>query len=336
MRKFILLGASALVQIILANRLTFPSVMEGDQFDFHHNTDPTTNLAIACSIPGVHPLDRYKTECFFAQNQLDIYINEGIFALTDEDLDKCQLIQPNMHTHSASNSNIEQFFTSFTLQEGCQIFLQETMLGDRADDEDSSRNPLDITNHYGCFCSFGVNMDFGKGKPQNELDQICRNSYHNYYCMKESDPECVNFDTYYIATIRKERWEMESDCDLFNEALQSRYEWTDEQLECARNRCLIDSEFTISALGLVFTSGFQFDNSYLWPEQGGTFDRERECRANGGRNLENASVCCGEYPDRAPRDTNFWACCGSDMGNPYKPAFDECCADGSVHNIGLC
>jgi len=304
-----------------------------------------TPLAIACTVPGVQPLDRYKTECFFAQNQLDIFVNQGNFALTDEE---CQLIHQDHET--TDDIMIENFFTDFTLQEGCQMFLQETLPGDRggrrrdrnrnpnSEEQEEPANPLEITNYYGCFCSFGLNMDFGKGKPQNDLDRICRTSYHNYQCMKETNPSCVNFDTYYIATVKKDQWEIETDCDLFNGALQARYEWTDEELECARSRCRIDSEFTISALGLAFTDGYQFDTSYKWPEQGGTFDRETVCRASGGSDRLDGSVCCGSYPDRAPRDINVWACCGTDInsdGNPYKPAFEDCCTEtGTVVDIG--
>jgi len=294
----------------------------------------SSEMQIACHADlTLNVLQRLGKQCDFAAYQLKAYADNGDFDLDGQD---CELL--NYETHSTVE--IHDFFTAKDIDSFCQDL--DRGRGNRRrqrqrEEEEEDENPLDIIQNYGCYCSFADNLTFGKGPAKNSLDELCRNSFWNYSCMRETDPSCINLSIYYVATVRKDDWEIEADCDLFNQALQQIHGWDNQQLECARSRCRIDSEFFLDVMAIALTNGYAFEEEYRWDSAGGTFDKEVGCSTNGGKQLNPESECCGSYPYRGPFNLAMWQCCrtnGNTNGSPYRPTFSTCCSDGTVANIG--
>jgi len=293
----------------------------------------SAEMQIACGHVNLNLVQRLGKQCAFAAAQLSAYDDNGAF---DLDGHACELLNHAEH----STAEIHEFLTAKNMDSFCQDLTKGRGNRRRQDqrDEEEEENPLDIIQAYGCYCSFESNLSFGKGPPKNDLDRLCRNSFWNYECMKETNPECVDLSIYYVATSRKADWEIEADCELFNEALQLRHDWTDAQLQCARNRCRIDSDFFLNVMDMALESGYSFEEEYKWASAGGTFNNQEEC-STGGQQLSPEYECCGSYPYRGPFNMANWACCGAgngSEGNPYRPAFKACCADGTIGGIGSC
>lgn len=288
-------------------------------------------MQTACGHANLNVLQRLDKQCDFAAYQLKAYEDNGAFDLNGHD---CELLNHETHT----TEQIHDFFTAKDLDSLCQDLDRNRRRQNQGENEDDE-NPLDIIQNYGCYCSFADNLTFGKGPAQNGLDELCRNSFWNYSCMRESDPSCIDLSIYYVATVRKDDWEIEVDCDIFNQALQERHGWDNQQLECARNRCRIDSEFFLDVMAMALSDGYAFEEEYRWDSAGGTFDKDVSCSTNGGKQLNPEYECCGTYPYRGPFNIATWECCrtnGNTDGSPYRPTFSTCCPDGTVENVGAC
>jgi len=293
----------------------------------------STEMQIACSHVNLNLIQRLDKQCSFAAHQLKAYEDDGAF---DLDGHACELLNHEGH----SNAAIHELFTAKNIDGFCQDLTRGRGNRQKQDLQaaENDENPMNIVKAYGCYCSFAENLTFGKGTPKNDLDILCRNSFWSYHCMKETAPACVDLSIYWVATIRKENWEIEADCDLFNESLQDRHNWTDEELECAQNRCRIDSDFFLNVMDMALQNGHSFEEEYIWTSAGGTFNNAQEC-STGGRQLQPEYECCGSYPYRSPINLSTWSCCGSTDGaggSPYRPQFKECCTDGTVRSLGRC
>lgn len=295
-----------------------------------------SDLQLACGHADLNIIDRIDKQCKFAADQLQAYEDNGVFSLDGQD---CDLLNHGLH----SNEKIQEFLKAKDMDSFCRDLDRgrgNRRRQDQREEEAGEPNPLDIVKAYGCFCSFGSNLGWGKGQPKNAMDELCRNSFWSYQCMRDTNPACVTgiVDTYYVATVRNSEWEIEHECDIYNRSLQEIHGWTAAQLECAKERCKIDSSFFLDIMDISMETGYSFDDQYVWQSAGGSFDKETGCINDGNHQREQAEYeCCGDYPYRAPLNVRTWSCCKTNdnpKGNPYRPTFKTCCSDGTIGNLG--
>jgi hypothetical protein len=179
--------------------------------------------------------------------------------------------------------------------------------------------------NYGCHCfpDSGRSMKAvaGQGPPQDDYDSLCRKLARCHRCIEMDWPESISLD-----------WDTNN----------GRYRYqigSDGSITCNGNAdpeksalCECDAEFA-RELG----STWQDDkfNRTLWDNKNNndfTLESEFVCTKNGNQLNDE---CCGSYPNRMPFSSDSIECCA--VGNGiFNVAFQECCADGSIVNIGQC
>merc|ERR1711937_896800 len=64
-------------------------------------------------------------------------------------------------------------------------------------------NVLKVLNGYGCYCSLSDGMHTGYGKPVDDVDSLCYETYHNYACLHydhdSGDSSCHDKTGYFVA-----------------------------------------------------------------------------------------------------------------------------------------
>lgn len=180
--------------------------------------------------------------------------------------------------------------------------------------------------NYGCHCFPGSTRSaIGHGNAVDELDEACRTLGQ---CHK-----CVDID-------------FGNACDVD----WGKYRYTVDgsgAVDCSRNtgcklaQCLCDAEFAYSVGGFWDDANH---NGFFWLQK-----RNKKIRAKNGMPIMDPAVtcqatlggvqpdsCCGNaFPNKKPYDSTARDCCAL-SGTTFNAGFEECCADGSVRNIGAC
>jgi len=182
---------------------------------------------------------------------------------------------------------------------------------------------MDLVNEYGCWCYFQDGHGAGKGKPVDEIDQLCKKLHDGYTCAIMDSRElaegpCVPWEIDYnsaigtglitdmdIATIRAE-------CDAQN-----------PEIGCPNWVCKIEGYF-LQQLVLYFTGGGMINHNL---RHANGFLPSQDCPTVTGVNSEKA--CCDDYPLRFPFKTynGNRDCCFS---HTYNTNLYQCCEDGKV------
>jgi len=299
-------------------------------------------LAVLCDTIDDNPFSRSINQCNFAKEQLKHFENHQEFDLDYRDSSyqhKCRLL---FSSDVASDYEISSFFQEELMSHECSILLGEDADRgrrrdrNRDDHQEPETNPFTTVQGYGCFCSWGSQMDYGRGDPVDDMDRVCSYAYMNYQCLYEEVPSCRDFanESYFVMFRNIGNLTIRQACDVFNTALQEANGWSDEDLDCVQKRCLIDSRFIMDSLANAFNEDYMYNPAFKRTTIGGTFEHRDECpRRDGDRGYE--MTCCGEYPERSTFPAYKWSCCENNgASEPYKFVDQACCNDGSVLNFG--
>jgi len=113
----------------------------------------------------------------------------------------------------------------------------------------------------------------------------------------------------------------------------------DNSLTCNQNTdqfkadlCACDSKYAMDLAAVWDDSTYDYS---IWDNKKNTqftFDNVNTCIRTGALNSDS---CCGAFPNRFPYDSTSRSCCAS-SGKTYNSLSEDCCADGTVANIGAC
>jgi len=297
-------------------------------------------LAVLCETTDDNPFSRSINQCNFAKTQLKYFEKHQKFDLDYADSNyryKCRLLY---YSDIASDYDISAFFQEELMSYECTVLLgEDTDRGRRRDrprEDEEDVNPFENVQGYGCFCSWGTQMDYGRGDPVDDMDRACSYAYMNYQCLYEEVPSCKAFATesYFIMFRKIGNLSLRQACDVFNEGLQDVNGWSDEDLACVQKRCLIDSMFIMDSLANSFNENYIYNPQFKRTSIGGSFQERDECprrEGTGGYVMQ----CCGEYPKKHTFPADKYACCENNgASEPYKFIEQACCNDGSIVNLG--
>jgi len=189
-------------------------------------------------------------------------------------------------------------------------------------------NVLLEIEHYGCWCYFGSEYTKGRGKTQDEIDEMCQMLHFGYECIiRDSDSDgtlgCFPWDVNYTNTINASvvtdpftghiTGSIESDCSSNIDL-------------CALRSCVVEMQFVHTYFHLWIDRKFDRTtfappNKNLLHSEG--FDSEDICHGAKSGYIEPEQLCCGDYPFRFPYNSNGnRACCGN---KTYNPNIHQCC-----------
>lgn len=208
-------------------------------------------------------------------------------------------------------------------------------------------SPFEKLNGYGCYCKMNDQSFRGYGKPINSFDEECMIVQQAYLCAdqdtavslrkKRDTFQCGNkFTGYFVNS----GGGLVDACELFNGILAAQEGWSAEEEDCAIRKCKIDTQFILSMMSTALGQGESFDDSGIWIENGGTFDRETEC---GPRLHPDAMArvedCCGMYPSRQILRRSQRCCKSNSFERVYHWKLEQCCnvaGEYSVVESGEC
>jgi hypothetical protein len=207
--------------------------------------------------------------------------------------------------------------------------------------------------NYGCWCRFGQYRPY-KGQAQDVVDEACKTWHQNYDCLNidyntDGTTPC-NMDTEYndVIVSISDPFDMATDyaaaCDTANPGNA-----------CASEACHVDAVFirevvlflADNTLNMTLSGWYGFDGAVctgataagttlsppvapttLAPETTGPPETTLVAPLP-------ATQCCGAYPNRFPYKTQNGGrqCC---VDTTYNPLLLECCASGSLANLGTC
>jgi len=293
------------------------------------------------------PLERAKNQCFFVAKQLKHHAENDVF-----DLDwlsagyaakyDCKL---RNYQDAVSDDDILSFLETVASGHICAPLIENMSEDDyRIKKKNKKRRRQENqawqnVRAYGCYCSFGEEaMDYGRGTAVNQLDERCQYAHMNYQCLEEENPNCkaLSRETYYISleTDASQGITTEEACHRYNQQLQDQNGWSDEDLDCVQKRCLIDSEFINDVIDISFSDDYNFNEDFIRPELGGTFQYQDECPESPGP-LTNEMICCGKYPQRFTYHPQRYGCCEENgLSQSYRIDDQACCNDGSIARYG--
>ena len=192
--------------------------------------------------------------------------------------------------------------------------------------------------NYGCHCFPNFKSTIGgKGKPVDQLDEVCRSLFRCYRCIDIESDEYGSCDTnqggYKYGLLENEGGSRDINCDtMFNKSPM-----------CKTHQCQCDRQFADS-LAALFEDGSNWAyNPDYWlnpkyvkrAEANGDpiFDKNASCDAVAS---PPADQCCGaDYPFKIPYDSQNRECCAAAYKS-YDFFAQECCDDGTVAPIGKC
>jgi len=290
-------------------------------------------LSIGCHNSGLSILENM---CQFADKAL-AHINDGGHIGQFNDTNCIVKIDED-----SEQSEIKQYLENF-VSENCFISGQLRGLDDHL-----PAFVFEKFRGYGCYCNFDTDSErymTGHGRPVNGIDRICREVYLNYRCIAEEyDITHCRDANIYVAVTTTGFGGINEACDFFNSFLQNEYNWSDEETNCAIDRCSVDSLLIRRILAKAFDDNHQYEE---WPRHiayGGSFEPSTECRSGDGPSHPDDIVglddCCGEYPFKYPLTSNK-QCCERNNGfsGSFNPLTHECCEDDMTTNvagIGTC
>merc|ERR1712045_1078909 len=207
--------------------------------------------------------------------------------------------------------------------------------------------------NYGCWCRFGQYRPY-KGPSQDTVDDACKQWYQNYDCLNvdfnaDGTTPC-NMDTDYVDVITTINQPFDMNTDYATEC-----DGVNGQGTCASEACHVDAVFirnvvlflADNTLNMTLSGWYGFDGSIctgataagttlsppvapttLAPETTGPPETTLVAPLP-------ATQCCGAYPNRFPYKTQNGGrqCC---VDTTYNPLLLECCASGSLANLGTC
>ena len=199
-----------------------------------------------------------------------------------------------------------------------------------------------MVSNYGCHCFPNFKSTIGgKGKPVDQLDEVCRSLFRCYRCIDIESDEYGSCDTnqggYKYGLLENDdgngNVNRDINCDtMFNKSPM-----------CKTHQCQCDRQFADS-LAALFEDGSNWAyNPDYWlnpkyvkrAEANGdpVFDKNASCDAVAS---PPADRCCGaDYPFKIPYDSQNRECCES-ANKSYDFFAQECCDDGTVAPIGKC
>jgi len=179
---------------------------------------------------------------------------------------------------------------------------------------------------YGCWCRFGSHLTKGRGQPQDDLDQVCKDFQLCLRCV-HIDAEIDNYECSVhdeITQVLVDPKKMKTNMNIYQTCQDST---TDE---CSKNTCCCASKFLSRWAKTIISFLAPGDGAPGWSNENkheNGFDLEK-CE-NPDRNPKpRADECCGVYPTRRPYNTLRKNCCKNK--NMYNPNVHQCCEDGSV------
>ena len=220
---------------------------------------------------------------------------------------------------------------------------------------------LDNIWNYGCWCYFGDNMKFGRGKPVNEMDATCRALNYCYTCVrldeKENSNTCLPGKVQYNrpVSLDEEAQQQAISCEKANEGDS-----------CKINTCRCETQFISKLISFFFDPEHIFEPEYkhdkkvfdpnscgpLPPHLRGLDGDDNDDQdhpndyGNGGyrginnilKNPQGERQCCGEYPDRKPYNTAIQGCCKGTDEKAINRIFRidgtlQCCRDGHIRMV---
>ena len=195
-----------------------------------------------------------------------------------------------------------------------------------------------MVSNYGCHCFPNFKSTIGgKGKPVDQLDEVCRSLFRCYRCIDIESDEYGSCDTnqggYKYGLLENEGGSRDINCDtMFNKSPM-----------CKTHQCQCDRQFADS-LAALFEDGSNWAyNPDYWlnpkyvkrAEANGDpiFDKNASCDAVAS---PPADQCCGaDYPFKIPYASQNRECCAAAYKS-YDFFAQECCDDGTVAPIGKC
>jgi len=182
---------------------------------------------------------------------------------------------------------------------------------------------IDQIQEYGCWCYFDHHGGRGKGKPVNNIDQLCKELQDGYDCAVmdyqgippglggTGDETCTPWEVSYTAGIGNGEGLLKHSCAVLNAD------------HCAQYACLVEGRFVINIFNLFMTGDTNFATDPYSHSEG--FDPVTGCQIIDGTADPNHE-CCGAYPLRFPYkpQNGQRGCCGQ---HTFPVGVQECCSD---------
>jgi len=235
-----------------------------------------------------------------------------LFHLIKADKQNLQTQLDNIATHVAKQNNpsVSSETTDdaiLPLGEGERALLQVDM---------------GLLNRYGCWCYFEEEHGTGRGRPVDEIDQICKTLHDGYTCIEmdaaDRNIECIPWEVPYNSAFGSgipsglTMSGIVEECDRQNTP-DSCESWT-----CKVEGWFAQSYFTYAAHGGLINPAHMHSNG---------FDPKQDCPIQTG--IKSERQCCNDYPVRFPYKTygGSRSCC---YGHTYNTGLYSCCDDGHV------
>jgi len=196
--------------------------------------------------------------------------------------------------------------------------LLAEVLGDTMGDDEQGVNKF---SDYGCYClplDNGSDKFEGKGRPVDEIDELCMSLWNCHRCAKvDQGRHCDgqnNYDWYAKVTGK-----IKCGGKDYNDTCQGQI-------------CQCDMEFAnrLRMLGKNLSQKY----SPEYHKEGG-FSRNKRCVGPNDKRSTTGNKT-GKDPIEKARPVSA-ECCGTGISrSPFKPERFECCADGRIAIIGEC
>jgi len=246
-------------------------------------------------------------------------------------------IENNQCIFSKNNASVEKVddFLS-TLSNECGY----TTGNYRAAMENSLGSSIyDTLQGYGCWCSTATDFQAGRGPVQNNIHKQCKDLTESLKCLQIdiSEEECPHdFTGHYVAMSPLNfGMDIEEQCVFVNDIINTcDGRWTENQLKCAKKRCIVEANMVMFLVGLGLDENHRFNADLIHTEYDGDFNFEDTCLTGtwGKTPTLEEPTCCGEYPKRFPIYKENQGCCS---GRRYNKLKLECCDnnDDDVFNL---
>lgn len=219
----------------------------------------------------------------------------------------------------------------------------------------SSYNPIEILDNYGCWCRRNSGFGSGLGQPRDAYDAICKFHHQGYECIEVDaedrgevcDPVAISNEGFRFKlelSFYKNRGALNIACDT-------------NQSWCHQRVCEMDIQYIkdflrTSLAGHVCRKDLYGHADLIDPGTGlpyGYFEAEESCPIGGSLHMPYKQ-CCGAYPRRivyktdSLSDESYRSCCdlengdndGSTDGQIFYPASQICCGEQGVQSGETC
>lgn len=296
-------------------------VGQSDLYAYNHNSVTSQSDALA-------------TSCSFLDKKIKEYEQAATITTSSEPVveDNCFI------------ENLEQFDSVYELYQGLNSLYENSFCSQDNDGwrDSDTISPFERLNGYGCYCKMDDPSFRGVGVPINVFDQQCLAAQEAALCTifdsasnsrKRSAFVCNQDFTGYFIRADGGTGLIES-CELFNGFLATANGWNQEETDCAINKCKVDSSLITFMLASAVGQTEPFQDTGIWIERGGTFDRAAVCgeRLHPDRAPRNEE-CCGLYPDRRPMGRKFECCRGNDNEMIFNRRTERCCKVGDQFTV---